>query len=98
MATDPFAVSTYPLQGGGSAGARGARRLLAARQSGGRLRQPAPAKPWEQWFGAMPEPARALQACDGMSRTLSPYPFNPLNLNPLRDVRAAWVDFDEPQR
>ena len=46
----------------------------------------------------MPEPARALQACDGMSRTLSPYPFNPLNLNPLRDVRAAWVDFDEPQR
>lgn len=46
----------------------------------------------------MPEQAWALQACDGMSRTLSPYPFNPLNLKLLRDVRTACVDFDDPKR
>ncbi len=32
---------------------------------------------------------------DSMSRVLSPYMFNPLNLNPLREVLLSVVDFDQ---
>jgi NTE family protein len=31
---------------------------------------------------------------DHLSRVLSPYDLNPMNLNPLRDVLARCVDFD----
>ena len=31
---------------------------------------------------------------DAMSRTLSPYDLNPLNINPLRDLIVRFVDFD----
>ncbi|RMF38933.1 MAG: patatin-like phospholipase family protein [Alphaproteobacteria bacterium] len=31
---------------------------------------------------------------DGLSRVVSPYQFNPLNLNPLRDLLVDQVDFD----
>src|ERR1700752_3989611 len=37
--------------------------------------------PAEAWFGAL-------------SRYLSPYDINPLNINPLRDVIERFVDFD----
>ena len=33
-------------------------------------------------------------AVDAMSKVFSPYQFNPLNLNPLRDTLAEIVDFD----
>ncbi len=35
---------------------------------------------------------------DVMSRFASPYEFNPLNMNPLRDVVASIVDFEEVHR
>jgi NTE family protein len=35
---------------------------------------------------------------DMVSRLFSPYEFNPLNLNPLRDALVASVDFDELQK
>jgi NTE family protein len=37
--------------------------------------------PFQPWF-------------DAMSRNLSPYDLNPLNINPLRDLIARFVDFD----
>lgn len=36
----------------------------------------------------------AFMAFDLMSRLVSPYEFNPLNINPLRDLVAENVDFD----
>src|SRR5580692_4519052 len=37
----------------------------------------------------------SFPAFDMIGRLLSPYEFNPLNLNPLRDALAESVDFDE---
>ena len=33
-------------------------------------------------------------AAEAMSRVFSPYDFNPLNINPLRDIVAEHIDFD----
>ncbi|AYH43369.1 patatin-like phospholipase family protein [Azoarcus sp. DN11] len=41
--------------------------------------------------GALPNP---LSVMVGMTRLLSPYQFNPLELNPLRDVVRAQFDFE----
>ncbi len=35
---------------------------------------------------------------DAMSRTLSPYDLNPLNINPLHDLIVRFVDFDAVQK
>jgi NTE family protein len=42
------------------------------------------------------DPVLATQqwAMESFTRTFSPYQFNPLNVNPLRDLLAACVDFD----
>ncbi len=40
----------------------------------------------------------AFVALDMASRLLSPYEFNPFNLNPLRDALVATVDFEELQK
>jgi NTE family protein len=40
----------------------------------------------------------AFLGFDMVARLLSPYEFNPLNLNPLRDALAASVDFEELQK
>ena len=37
--------------------------------------------PMQAWFGAL-------------TRNLSPYDINPLNINPLRDLIEKFVDFD----
>lgn len=37
-------------------------------------------------------------AADALSRTFSPYDLNPLDVNPLRDIVAAQVDFDRVNR
>ena len=36
----------------------------------------------------------AYHVSDALTRTFSPYQFNPLNLNPLRDMLEASIDFD----
>jgi NTE family protein len=48
---------------------------------------------WLQGFGVK-EPV-SYRLFEMVTRTLSPYQFNPLNLNPLRDVLTSIVDFDE---
>ena len=35
---------------------------------------------------------------DAMSRYLSPYDLNPLNINPLKDLIVRFVDFDAVQK
>jgi len=44
-------------------------------------------------YSPMGLPGAGMQF-DLMTRLLSPYQFNPLNLNPLRDLLAAMIDFE----
>lgn len=39
-----------------------------------------------------------LMLCDMLTRVVSPYQFNPLNFNPLRDLLERSVDFDRVRR
>ena len=49
----------------------------------------------DRLFTLLPMTANPLQAwMAAMSRHLSPYDFNPLNINPLRDLIQRFVDFD----
>jgi len=48
------------------------------------------------WGGSLdPVPSVAALWTDWMTQWLSPYQFNPLNLNPLREVLVDSIDFDE---
>ncbi len=50
---------------------------------------------FDKLFGfSAPDQSPAFLAFDLMTRMLSPYQFNPLNLNPLRTVLQQSVDFD----
>ena len=93
------AVYAYGKMRGGADGARAALADFWRRTSqAAALYSPLKLTPLEQWFGAVPEQAWAFQAFESMTRALSPYQFNPLNLNPLREVLTACVDFDELTR
>ena len=90
------AVLAYGLMRGGADGAREAlhdfwRRISAAAALTSPLRQ----TPVERWLGMPAERSLAFTAFESLTRTLSPYQFNPFDLNPLRDVLARCVDFDE---
>ncbi|MEN0001703.1 MAG: patatin-like phospholipase family protein, partial [Pseudomonadota bacterium] len=51
--------------------------------------------PWDVWFGNFSfENSPTFRFYDLMSRVFSPYDTNPLDLNPLRDVVADVIDFD----
>ena len=57
--------------------------------------------PFEQWLvGPTESPGLApgLRALMHWTRLFSPYQFNPLGLNPLRDVLAAQIDFERLKR
>jgi NTE family protein len=45
-------------------------------------------------MGGGTEPPTWMQAYVGLSRTLSPYVMNPLDINPLRDILRERMDFD----
>jgi len=89
------AVLAHGLTTGGRAGAR---RALAAFWESVAERMPfgvaAPAS-WSMSGGyAIPSPDPATKALIFLARFFSPYQLNPLNLNPLRDILAAQVDFE----
>ena len=93
------AVYAYGKMRGGPHGARAALADFWHKNSrAAEVYSPLKLSAWEQWFGAMPEQPWAFQAFDTMTKTFSPYQFNPLNINPLRDVLASCVDFDELRR
>jgi NTE family protein len=93
-------VYAYGLATGGREGAREAleqfwRRVSAA----GRFASPLKSAPIDAWLKAfgLREPL-AYRAFEFMTHVLSPYEFNPLNLNPLKDVLMETVDFEVLRR
>ncbi len=63
----------------------------------GELYSPLKRMPWEAlwntgWNGGYSMSCLAFEA---WTRILSPYQFNPFNINPLRDVLIRSVDFEE---
>lgn len=53
--------------------------------------------PWDQYFGGWDnlKDSFAYHWFDTFTKVFSPYQFNPLDFNPLRDVLERHVDFDE---
>jgi NTE family protein len=90
------AVLSYGLLQGGPEGARVALRdfwrdIARAAEAASPFRK----LPWEKFFnqGHTLDRSPMYFLTDMFLRMLSPYEFNPLNLNPLRDVLARHVDF-----
>ncbi len=78
-------------------GPEGAREELAgfwqAVSEAGRMFSPIRRLPWETIHGQQFEPPASFALFDALTRVVSPYQFNPLNLNPLRDILEARIDF-----
>lgn len=76
-------------------GPEGARRCLAAFWNAvSETARYSPLRP----HAAVGEQPTGLVLLDLMTRLVSPYQFNPLDFNPLRDVLAATVDFQRLRR
>ena len=81
---------------GGTDGAREAlenfwRRIAEA----GSIYGPVKRLPWETWFaGWNMDENLFFNMFDSMTRMVSPYQFNPFDVNPLRDILSDTVDFE----
>lgn len=60
----------------------------------GRLFNPVQRMPWEKMGGWNMDQSISFFMMDSFTRMLSPYQFNPLDINPLKDVLEAHIDFD----
>jgi NTE family protein len=79
---------------GASAGAVNAVLLASGLADGGRTEaQKRLERFWRRVSEAAPK-AKAGVAVDVATRVFSPYQFNPFNLNPLRSILSAEIDFD----
>ncbi len=93
------AVFAYGFSEGGRAGAKKALANFWRRVSHAAAFSPLQPTALDRLFGNKSlEHSPAFMAFDILSRLLSPYQFNPLNFNPLRDVLAESVDFDKLRR
>ncbi|MEL6369097.1 MAG: patatin-like phospholipase family protein [Pseudomonadota bacterium] len=64
----------------------------------GKVYNPVKRTPFDVLFGQFNlDYSPAYLAFDMFTRTLSPYQFNPFNINPLRDVLEQVIDFDSLQ-
>ncbi len=93
-------VYAYGYSSGGRDGARAMLEQFWRKVSdAGRVSSPIQSTPIDMWLKAfgIKEPL-AYRAFEFMTHVYSPYEFNPLNLNPLRDVLAEIVDFEKLQR
>jgi len=93
-------VYAYGFMMGGRDGAREAlesfwRKISDAGRASASM-QRTPIDAWLKAFG-LKEPL-AHQAFEFMTHVMSPYQFNPLNLNPLKDVLVDAVDFEALRR
>jgi NTE family protein len=97
------AIFAYGLEKGGREGARASLEKFWSEVSKvGAFFSPVRRTPWElasalnplshSWSMAY-SPAFAL--FEAVTRTVSPYQFNPLNLNPLRDILGMFPDLDK---
>lgn len=83
------------LMDGGRKGAREALLRFWSRVSNAAGRGPMAPNAMAAFFGNWSIEGSPLHFyLDWIGRSLSPHQFNPLNLNPLRDILAAEVDFD----
>jgi NTE family protein len=89
------AVLAYGLAEGGAPGARAALAAFWDRVATASAAIPIQPSPLDRWLsvGNM-DFSPSWIAFDNLTRMFSPYEFNPLNLNPLRDVLCEVVDFD----
>ena len=79
---------------GASAGAVNAAFLAAGLASGGRSEAKAGLhRFWQRASESQPATSAAL-AANATARVLSPYQFNPFNVNPLRTILREEIDFD----
>ena len=90
------AVFAYGLSEGGRDGAKKALANFWRRVSHAAAFGPLQPTALDRMFGNKSlEYSPAFMIFDIMSRVLSPYQFNPLNYNPLKDVLAESVDFEK---
>ncbi len=90
------AVFAYGLSQGGRDGAKKALTNFWRRVSHAAAFGPLQPTALDRLFGNKSlENSPAFLFFDMLSRVLSPYQFNPLNYNPLRDVLAECVDFEK---
>jgi NTE family protein len=89
------AVLAYGLARGGADGARAALATFWDKVAAAATFSPIKPSPLDRWLsvGNM-DFSPTWIAFDNLSRMLSPYALNPLNLNPLRDVLCDVVDFE----
>ena len=92
-------VAAYGLAEGGCEGARRALADFWRRISHAAAFSPLQPSPFDRAMGNKAlEWSPAYVFFDLMTRLMSPYQFNPLNYNPLRDVLTEVVDFDKLRR
>ena len=90
------AVFAYGLSEGGREGAKKALANFWRRVSHAAALGPLQPTALDRMFGNKSlEYSPAFMIFDMLSRVLSPYQFNPLNYNPLRDVISECVDFEK---
>ncbi|WP_300670681.1 patatin-like phospholipase family protein [Desulfoluna sp.] len=89
-------VYAYGNMVGGAEGARQAMHAFWKDVSDtARMFNPMGSPPWEKMFDQWNiDTSFSFNLFDLMSRTFSPYQFNPMNINPLRDILAKAVDFE----
>jgi NTE family protein len=88
-------VYAYGRTRGGNDGARAAlERFWHEISRAGDSFSPVRAAGWESALGIGLELSPSYLLFDTLTRTFSPYQFNPFGFNPLRDVLAKSVDFD----
>ena len=90
-------VYAYGMMRGGADGAREAlHNFWRAISRAGALFSPIQQLPWEKASGFVNmDQSLSYQAFDMLVRMFSPYQFNPLNLNPLRQILERHVDFSK---
>jgi NTE family protein len=89
------AVLAHGLMEGGRIGGQAALEDFWRRSSrGGSIWSPVRAMPPVSLPGMEMLTAATYAAFDTMTRTFSPYEFNPFDINPLRDLLSESIDFD----
>ena len=88
----------HGLRVGGRAGAKQALSDLWRRVSDSARFAPTQPNPYQLLFGDWGAPSFGHFAFEVMTRLVSPYQFNPFNINPLLDMLRECVDFDGLQK
>jgi NTE family protein len=91
------AIYAYGNMEGGRDGAREAlERFWRDMSLAGEVFSPVKQLPWEKLLGPYSmNSSLTFNTFDNLTRMFSPYEWNPLNLNPLRDLVARSVDFEK---